>query len=170
MFQGGKIVYQYTQFRWVGTTRRKVIPSRRIASRCYRIPSWVHVLASQRGRVKSWKCVQVYTNFAQYISKSCFMDDLEQESQRVFQRRNSIARDIVYCVSKGRSRTPKSVIFPRQTKVCKVPPSIFKWYACPPIWKTRSYAALCEGEFAVQISSENTFGRNEADKTIGNET
>ena len=37
---------------------------------------------------------------------------MEQESQRVFQRRNSIAQDIVYCVSKGRSRTPKSVLFP----------------------------------------------------------
>ena len=37
---------------------------------------------------------------------------VEQESQRVFQRRNSIAQDIVYCVSKGRSRTPKSVLFP----------------------------------------------------------
>ena len=37
-----------------------------------------------------------------------------------------------------------------------------------PYEKPNVYTALCEEEFAVQMSSENTFGRNEADKTIEN--
>ena len=38
--------------------------------------------------------------------------NVKEESHRISQRINSIAQDIVYCVSKGRSRTPKSVLFP----------------------------------------------------------
>ena len=30
------------------------------------------------------------------------------------------------------------------------------------------YTALCEGEFSVQMRNSNSFGRNEADKTIEN--
>ena len=33
--------------------------------------------------------------------------NVKEESHRISQRRNSIAQDIVYCVSEGRSRTPK---------------------------------------------------------------
>ena len=80
-----------------------------------RSESWItNVWATTDEELKAENVIKYIPPLLNSFLKTLFHGkaNVKEESHRMSRRKNSIAQDIVYCVSKGRSRTPNSVLIP----------------------------------------------------------